>query len=162
MAKGLLALAERMESLASALQEGFAAPANDTAWAILSQLSVNTPVDTSRALSNWQVSLGRPFMYDIGPYAPGKHGSTEATSREQMLATARYLLSYRKPGQTIFISNNVPYIRRLNEGHSRQAAAGFVERAVAHGNRVARNARVLSQSQSGRYKPRKFRGDPAT
>lgn len=162
MAGSLLALAERMESLATAVQEGFAAPASDTAWAILNNLAVNTPVDTSRALSNWQVSLDRPFVYDIGAYSPGHHGSTESVSREQMLATARYLLSHRRPGQRIFISNNVPYIRRLNDGHSRQAAAGFIERAVAVGNRVARNARILSQAQSGRYKPRKFRGDNPT
>ena len=31
----------------------------------------------------------------------------------------------------VHITNNVPYIEALNEGHSPQEAAGFVQRAIA-------------------------------
>lgn len=162
MGATLLDLAERMESLADALPRGAAAAVNDVALGVVEYLTDETPVDTSRALSNWQVSLGRPFMYDIGPYAEGIWGSTKAVSREQAIATARYLLSMRKPGQTIYISNNVPYIRRLNTGWSKQHAGGFVEAAVAIARRKAKNVRLLTQNQSGAFKPRKFRGGNPT
>jgi formaldehyde-activating enzyme involved in methanogenesis len=41
------------------------------------------------------------------------------------------------------VSNNVPYINRLNEGHSAQAPAGFVQQAVAKA--VADTTRDLAQ-----------------
>jgi len=158
----LLDLAERMESLAGALPEASVSPGNVAALAMLRNLVSVTPVDTSRALSNWQIGLGRPFMFNLPAYAPGSRGSTESQSADQTMKTAEYLLSFRKPGQTIYLSNNAPYIRKLNDGSSRQAAAGFIERAVVVGQKAAANVRLLSESASGRFKPRKYRGEPAT
>lgn len=162
MGATLLDLAVRLESIADAVPAAVADLTNEIVLEAVAYLTDETPVDTSRALSNWQVSLGRPFMYDIGPYAEGIWGSTKAVSREQAIATARYLLSMRKPGQTVFISNNVPYIRRLNSGWSKQHAGGFVEMAVARARRRTKNVRLLTQTQSGKFKPRKFRGGNPT
>ncbi len=46
-------------------------------------------------------------------------------------------------GKEIFISNNVPYIGRLNNGHSAQAPSGFVEMAVR------RAAKLVEKSARG-------------
>jgi len=35
-----------------------------------------------------------------------------------------------KPGKKIFITNNLPYAKRLNEGWSTQAPANFVQAAI--------------------------------
>jgi hypothetical protein len=155
----LLDLAERMESLAGAVPDASVSLGNEAAMAMVRYLTLNTPVDTSRALSNWQIGLGRPFMFDVGPFVEGKYGSTEAQSREQAIKAAQYLLSFRKPGQTIYLSNNAPYIRKLNDGYSKQSAGGFIEAAVVLGQKTATNARLLSQTQSGRFKPRKYQGE---
>lgn len=160
MAATLLDLAERIESLSAAIPEAAATAANEAALAAVVYLTDQTPVDTTRALSNWQVGLGRPFMFDIGPFVPGFGGSTKAASRQQAISTARYLLSLRRPGTTIYISNNAPYIRRLNDGWSLQNAGGFVESAVLVARRHVDNVVLLSRTASGRFKARKFRGQP--
>lgn len=75
-----------------------------------------TPVDTGRARANWHLDLN---VVDVRIIEPGEgDGNIEA------------IASY-KLGQTVFISNNLPYIRALNNGHSIQAPAGFVEDALA-------------------------------
>lgn len=108
---------------------------NAAALAIVRDLTVHTPVDTTRALSNWIVSIGQRDPSYIDPWVPGFAGSTKAASAAEVMALARLILKSRKPGQPIYISNNAPYIRRLNEGYSKQEPAGFVERAVIVGRR---------------------------
>jgi len=161
VAGSLLDLAERMESLAGAIPDATVSAANQAALAMVEYLAYNTPVDTSRALSNWQVGIGRPFMFELPPAVPGSFGNTQAASAQETIANARHLLSYRKPGQTVYVSNNAPYIRKLNDGSSPQSAGGFVEAAVLIGRRATDNVKLLSESASGRFKPRKYRGDPA-
>lgn len=104
------------------------------AMAVLTELVVSTPVDTGRARSNWHVGLGAPP--DSGneePYHPGEDGSTDAANARAAIAVGQAALSDRRPEQDVYISNNLPYIARLNEGWSAQAPAGFVQTAVANG-----------------------------
>ena len=51
-------------------------------------------------------------------------------SGQNAIAEATALVSGVKAGDTVYISNNLEYIQALNEGHSQQAPAGFVEKAV--------------------------------
>ena len=85
------------------------------ALAVDRELVMNTPVDTGRARSNWLPSIGSPDIRIVEPGA--KPDITGAT------------LNYSLKSE-IFITNNLPYIRRLNDGHSQQAPAGFVETAI--------------------------------
>ena len=39
-------------------------------------------------------------------------------------------LIYEKKDNVAYITNNVPYINKLNDGHSSQAPAHFVEAAI--------------------------------
>lgn len=80
-----------------------------------SQLVNRTPVDTGRARSNWIPSLNAPSALKVEP--------------NQKIDVSSVLATY-KVKDTVFISNNLPYIRRLNEGYSKQAPAGFVDDAV--------------------------------
>jgi hypothetical protein len=100
-----------------------------------------TPVDTSQALSNWQVGLNSPVDDRIPPLVPGQKGSTQAASSTAALAIAEQTLLLKKAGETIYISNALPYIRRLNdEGYSPQSDH-FVERAVLAGKAFLATAR---------------------
>lgn len=100
-----------------------------------------TPVDTSKALSNWQVGLGTAVDDQIGPIVPGEKGSTQGASSAAALAIAAAVLAVKKAGETIYISNALPYIRRLNdEGYSKQSDH-FVERAVQAGRAYLATAR---------------------
>jgi len=82
-----------------------------------------TPVDTGRARSNWNPSLNVP---DGTIREPGQKKSIDP------------IASAYKITDTILISNNLPYIKPLNNGSSKQAPAGFVDAALAKGKRAVK------------------------
>ena len=142
MAKGLLDLATSLEKKAKAIDEAASKLAVDTALTIVGDLAFKTPVDTSQALSNWIVTLETPSSDKIKPHFPGEGGSTQKASAAETINQARKILAGKKLGQRIFITNNLPYIRRLNDGYSKQAPAGFVERAVLIGRKMRKNFKI--------------------
>lgn len=138
----LLELAERMDRLAARVTPVGNDAAKKAALTILGDLVYGTPVDTSKALSNWQVTLNAPAAGSIGPYHPGEHGSTYTASADAAFQAGKAVIEAKKPGQKLYISNNLPYIGVLNDGSSAQAPAGFVERAVLLGRRFANSIRI--------------------
>jgi hypothetical protein len=52
------------------------------------------------------------------------------------IGDARGILTNKKPGQSIYVQNNASYIKRLNEGSSTQAPAGFVEAAILFARKI--------------------------
>lgn len=94
------------------------------------ELVRTTPVDTGRARANWLPSLNIPNM-TILPPAP-KGGTVNRTAN---MATA---IAAYKLADTILITNNLPYIQRLNDGYSQQAPSGFVDMAIAKGKRAVK------------------------
>ena len=95
-------------------------------------LTSGTPVDTGFARSGWVPSFGSPVL-DRVP-APGERGTAVQAAISRFAENRARALSiagtYNIALGPVFISNAVPYIVRLNEGHSSQAPAMFVERAV--------------------------------
>lgn len=89
----------------------------------VAQLVPDTPIDTGWARSNWVPSIGSSV-----DETTGTPENVSQAVQEAGLATVA--TQYRLPN-TVFISNNVPYITRLNEGSSAQAPAGFVQNAIA-------------------------------
>jgi len=138
----LLDLARALEKKKKLIDESASALAVDTAEKIVKDLVLNTPVDTSNALSNWIVTLGSKSTVVIPPHYLGSRGSTQKTSASEAINNARKQLKSKKVGQSIFITNNVDYIGRLNDGYSRQAPAGFVERAVLIGRKNIKNFKI--------------------
>jgi hypothetical protein len=101
------------------------------ALAIDQTLVMSTPVDTGQARSNWNVSTGAPQEQIVEPVSAGA-----------AIARGAAVINGRRSEETIFITNNVPYIGRLNEGSSAQAPAMFVEGAIAAGVAAVQNARI--------------------
>lgn len=91
-----------------------------TALDLQGTLKVRTPVATGRARANWFLDVGAPVVRIVEP----NQGQTEQ-------AAAATAATYRLSAGAIYVSNNVPYIRRLNDGHSQQAPAGFVEDSIS-------------------------------
>lgn len=77
-----------------------------------------TPVDTGHARANWVPSVGDPFKGEVDN--DGAHDGGVAD-----------VLGYRLDDGPAWVSNNVPYIARLNDGWSKQRPAGFVETCIA-------------------------------
>ena len=82
-----------------------------------------TPVDTGWARANWIPKIGSPRTSPAG--------SPENLPSDSATGVAEVVLGYKVIRGPVFISNNVPYIVRLNEGHSGQAPRGFVQNAIA-------------------------------
>lgn len=142
MPKSLIDLAEELEAKASEIEEQGSDLAVKVAMTIIGDLAYRTPVDTSTAISNWQVTLGFPAKGSIPAHYLGRLGSTYSASASETVSLAKLILKPKKAGQYIYISNNLPYIRKLNEGSSQQAPAGFVERAVLLGRKQVSIAKV--------------------
>jgi hypothetical protein len=146
-----------MQALNKRLHGTASNAAIDAAKAIINDLTTTTPIDEGTAVSNWQVSLDAPDLHSIEAFAPSPRGRmidgvwthtvppeiTRAANVPLVLAAAEAQLFRKQPGQMIYISNNEPYIQRLNDGSSLQAPAGFVDRAVIIGRTTVDKIRVL-------------------
>ena len=88
-----------------------------TAFELQGMMIDMSPVDTGRFRSNWAVGLGA--INTSTDAAPDKTGDS-AKGRAQAA------LQGWKPGQTIYLSNSLPYALRLERGWSQQAPYGMV------------------------------------
>lgn len=96
-----------------------------------------TPVDTGRAKSNWIATLNSPAQGMIDAYvSEGGAGANEQAATAQ----AEAVIKNYSAGNTIHITNNLPYIQRLNDGYSAQAPANFVQEAVVEAARAVSSA----------------------
>jgi hypothetical protein len=84
------------------------------------QLTISTPVDTGRARFGYNCSISEK---DQTVPTPGKY-SLDATR-----ATKIFTVSVPME-KAFYITNDVPYIGRLNDGYSQQAPARFWELCV--------------------------------
>lgn len=88
------------------------------------RIILGTPVDIGRAKGNWQASTGSPAGGTVERLDP----SGAATIAAMINEVSGWTPSDDLPA---FITNNLPYIQRLNEGWSKQAPAHFIEQVVA-------------------------------
>ena len=86
----------------------------------------HTPVDTGWARANWVPRTGVPLQAPVGQPGSGGVAAAAAASSTGIAKVLSYALTQGK----VFVTNNVPYIERLNNGYSRQEPAGFVQRAI--------------------------------
>ncbi|MGI4260847.1 hypothetical protein ACR2VJ_27540 [Klebsiella pneumoniae] len=84
-----------------------------------------TPIDTGWASVNWWMKTGSAPTGNDGP--SGNVASRQAGQQAGIAELASYRIG---SGQSVWITNGVPYIGRLNDGSSQQAPAGFVETAI--------------------------------
>lgn len=132
--------AVRMRSTADKLPERADKIVREIALAVDRTLVLATPVDTGRARANWQATLGAPATGVIDG-EPGKRASVAQATAQASAVIAGYKGG---PGAAIFLTNNLPYIVPLNNGSSKQQAAGFVERALDTVERAARRASLIT------------------
>ena len=99
------------------------------------QMVDRSPVDTGRFKSNWMTGIGA--MDTSTTTAADPSGQPSRTKLQAQVAGW-------KPGQTIWITNNLPYAYRLEHGYSKQAPGGMVRLAVQnYAQAVAKAAREV-------------------
>jgi len=122
----------------------------------LTSLVEGTPVDEGVARSNWRVSLGNPTRSVIPAFAPGKKlGIGERQNARAAIqagfATINQLRVGAKrgtgqAGSAVFITNSIPYLDRLRNGHSGQQPNDWVQVAFQEAQSEIAGARLLSRT----------------
>lgn len=136
----LSALDGRMRQIASAISEAAEQTHRRIVVELATDLSRDTPADTTQARSNWAARSGAPSAVIRRPFspvpsrwrAPYGPGATkaEAASPAGVQAQAQAAMSRHRAEEDVHVTNNLPYIQRLDEGYSPQSSAGFVHRRV--------------------------------
>ncbi len=119
-----------IEKIAKKLNQSIESTVRATALELFGSIIVGTPVLTGRAKGNWQTSINEPITSVID-----RAGDTEAIAELKNVAGGSIA------GKILWLSNNLPYIRRLEfDGHSSQAPAGMVRINVSRINSIVSNA----------------------
>ncbi|MCY1042715.1 HK97 gp10 family phage protein [Corallococcus sp. bb12-1] len=102
-----------------------------TALGILANVVTVSPVDTGRFRGNWQVGIGD---------RPAGTVDTEDKDGGAVISREGAKLEGVEVGETLFITNNLPYARRLEFGHSQQAPKGMVRTTLANVREILEEA----------------------
>ncbi len=95
---------------------------------LFSRVILKTPVDTGRARANWQVSIGS---------LPNGTLQLEDKTGQATISAATARTAGVEAGDVIYLSNNLPYAERLEDGYSLQAPAGMVSLSVQEFQAIA-------------------------
>lgn len=95
----------------------------DAAVEVVMDVSRATPIRTGQAQSNWLTAIGHQFPYYIANEKANNAWYDSVQWAQDAVKTVKY-------SDVIHITNNVPYIVKLNQGSSTQAPALFVQTAV--------------------------------
>jgi len=157
MARTLGELAKSMRELATSIPVRANELKQNVARTINFDLLNTTPVDEGVAMSNWIVNLDEASSEVREAFVPATKGKmvqkdkvrtwthsndTEATRQanvEPALSLANTTIESSQPGQEIHLTNNLPYIQALDDGHSTQAKL-FVDRAIILGENLVSRA----------------------
>ena len=93
------------------------------AMEVFHRVIIRTPVDTGRARANWQTSIGAPIenvLDETNKIPVGTPGGSADIDRALMI-------DKHQGDESIFLTNNLPYIEALENGSSTQSAAGMVK-----------------------------------
>jgi hypothetical protein len=89
---------------------------------------LRTPVDKGRARGNWIATIDAP--------ATGTRSQNSPTGRGTITRASR--TANRAPGKVFYLTNNLPYINRLEYGYSGQAPQGMVRVTISEFNSIVR------------------------
>jgi len=114
-------LDERMRIAAEKVTRGVEKLVADVSAEIGREVVIQTPVDTGHARANWRPALNAPALVPVT-----RADKTGAGT----IARIKVVSAQFKAGDTVYLTNNVPYIEKLNEGSSPQAPPGYIQDAV--------------------------------
>lgn len=137
MANDVESFSRRMTLRGGKIAEGADKLVRKVALVIDQAVVIGTPVDTGRARSNWIVQIGSPAEGTIPTHGTG---AAQAAVVQGQSVIRNYIGG---SGLSIHITNNLPYIGRLNEGWSKQAPANFVQEAAREAASAVAGAQLV-------------------
>jgi hypothetical protein len=117
----LIEFAGDIQALAERLKKNVGEVLKQVATTIDEDIRDHTPVDTGTARDSWYMTVGAPSTA-FTPAGNLPHGA----------AVAPHPIENIQPNadDTVYITNNAPYIEVLEQGSSKQAPSGMAELAV--------------------------------
>lgn len=113
------------------IEAGMDAAVKSIVEAGVETMADHTPVDTTRAVSNWQVTISAPAGGEVTPHVPGSVGGSGASAARAITKTrARNAIAGYKGAKTAYITNNVPYISVLEYGDAKHRPSGMVAKGL--------------------------------
>ena len=97
------------------------------ATGVLDEVVRTTPRDTGLSAASWQAKIGGPVTDVVGDRSPS------GVARAQTAQDASRLLIPTWTKGTLSVGSGEVNVLRLNDGHSPQEPAGFVQRAIRKG-----------------------------
>lgn len=88
-----------------------------TLFSLAARVIKESPVDTGRFRGNWQASLNTPNKNTTGSLDRSGGGAINEVAT---------VVNSLQLGQVFWLTNNLPYARRLEYGYSKQAPNGFL------------------------------------
>lgn len=131
--------AREMRGLGKAIEGNTEKAVRQTALTILSRVTLATPVDTGRARANWISAVGSPATRVI----PWPENGAAGQAAQSSIAAGTPIILGAPISQPIHITNNLPYIGRLNDGWSRQSPKAFVELSIRAAVNALKKAKIL-------------------
>ena len=119
----MASLGEQLKAFSEKTKVDMATVVRKTAFSLGESMVVMSPVRSGRFRGNWQYGADT-----INTSTGGADDKSGRTALNRIQAGIRGW----KPGQTIWITNSLPYGPRLEHGWSKQAPAGFVRVSVAN------------------------------
>lgn len=137
--------ARRFDRISVRVEGNVEQAVKDCARAVARSVISNTPVDTGRARSNWTAQLDAAFDGLFPARVPGEKESTGEANAVAAIEVAEQVIETFDIAKNaeIHITNNLPYIGALNDGHSMQAPADFVRLSVLDGLATVRRAKII-------------------
>lgn len=127
-------LSKELKKISVRVGKNAAKVTRQSAFAALSVGVQRTPVDEGIARSGWNVGINTPDL---------KIPEKATSAAETIQAGAAVISGYKKDEGSIFLSNNVNYIKYLDDGSSKQAPAGMSKFAIDAARNVAKQAKLL-------------------
>lgn len=103
-----------------------------TALDLSKRVILRTPVDTGRARGNWipSINVVSTEVRNISPDA-GSEIKAPAESKASQIAIGNVInVADNVAGNIFYLTNNLPYIRKLEFGSSQQSPAGMVRVSI--------------------------------
>ena len=140
---GLRQFSANLRRLAARVETNAHKTSRRAAEAAVRSVAFSTPVDTGKARSNWNTTVGSPDFSVKEPPAEGLSGDAAAA---RVLGEARRVIRSWDPGtgEPLTLANGVPYIEKLDNGSSKQAPAGMTPLAMQAARAAARAGRLLT------------------
>jgi hypothetical protein len=141
-----------LQDLANLLEADLSQVVRGSVLRLFAAIIKRSPVDTGAYRASHQIANREPGDKDGVTKSPFKPGGDQAAAKawaDGLAGTKKAAWTWHPGDGSIWIFNNVPYAYRLEEGHSKQAAAGIYNMALAQMNAYLAEEIAKTRTLSG-------------